>query len=90
MKLVLDIKNTSKAIAPSKDNIILYDGKNWYITTKQEIFEEYEKTIDKKINELSNLIETLRNDNTTFKQNVSKQIISMSDIVEGVYKNNKE
>lgn len=90
MKIALEVNNLKKGIKPSKNDIIIFDGKNWYVTTKKDLFGEYERMIDAKILELSTLIETLRSDNTAFKQNVSQQIVSMSDIIESVYKNNKE
>lgn len=49
MKIELEIKNVPKAIAPTKDNIILYDGKQWYITTKQDLFKEYDERFKAKI-----------------------------------------
>lgn len=34
MKIMLEVQNTKKGIKPSKDNIIIYDGDSWYVTTK--------------------------------------------------------
>ena len=35
MKLILEVKNNKKIINPSRDDILLYDGKEWFVTTKK-------------------------------------------------------
>lgn len=77
MKLILDIKNNKKAIRPSKDNVILYDGKEWYITTKQDLFKEYEEYFKKKIAECEGKIQEL----DAFKGEIAQQILDLQEIV---------
>lgn len=73
MKTVLDVKNMSGVMKPNVNNVILYNGKEWYVTTKQDLFREY----DKKIKELEKLIE----ENAKFKKEVSSQLAEMSEII---------
>ena len=86
MKIALEVKNNSKIIKPSKNNVLLYDGKQWYITTKEDIFAEYEARIDKKLRQLDNLIRALEKDNADFKEDVSKDILAISNVVKELYK----
>lgn len=73
MKTVLDIKNMGGVMKPEKNNVIMYDGKEWYVTTKQDLFKEY----NKKIEELEKMIE----ENKKFKKDVSAQLVEMSEII---------
>ena len=84
MKIVLDVKNASSLKEPRKDQIIIYDGKQWYVTTRQILFEEYEEKIDSKLHELEEKALALEADNKEFKNSVSKDIIKMSEVVEGI------
>ena len=56
MKIGLEVKNPKKAIRPSQNDIILYDGKQWYVTTKEELFKAFESRLEKKEKELDNKI----------------------------------
>ena len=87
MKIALEVKNNSKIIRPSKNNVIIYDGKEWYVTTKEELFGEYEKRIDSKCEKLQGLVNELKEENKNFKNTISKQMVDISNIVESMYKN---
>lgn len=77
MKLILNVKNSTKAVKPSSDNVILYDGKDWYVTTKQELFKEY----NSKLKEFEKVIE----ENKEFKKEVAAQIVEMSNLIKSLY-----
>lgn len=81
MKIALNVKNTSKIVKPSKDNIILYDGCEWYVTTKNDLFCEYQAKIDALILENNQV----KQDNERFKQEISSQILKMSEIIRNLY-----
>lgn len=85
MKLGLDIKNPRKAIRPSKDDIIIYDGKQWYVTTKEDLFKEFEERISTKEKELDDKIEEMNE----FKVKSAKQIATIAQIVEDFIKEDK-
>ena len=77
MKILLDVKNVSKALKPSPENVMLFDGKDWYVTTKQQLFKEY----DEKIAELDLMIK----ENKEFKKNVASQLLEMSELIKNLY-----
>lgn len=77
MKVVLEVKNISKVVKPSTNHVMLYDGKQWYITTKQDLFKEY----DEKIKEL----ELLKKENEKFKKDVLSQLMKMGEIIKKLY-----
>lgn len=52
MKLILDVKTNRKMINPSVNDLILYNGTEWYITTKQDLFKEYDQHFADKLAEL--------------------------------------
>lgn len=77
MQVVMDIKNMSKITKPSVNNVILYDGKTWYVTTKQELFKEY----DLKLKKFEEMIE----ENKKFKKEIASQLMEMSDFIKKLY-----
>lgn len=77
MKFAVDVKNMKKAISPSKGDVIMYDGKNWYITTKEDLFKEYQDKIDARIAEADRKLAEV----DTFKAQISSQLIEMSEII---------
>ena len=86
MKLILDIKNGKKAIKPTKDDIILYNGKEWYIVTKQELFKEYNERFEEAIAEC----EAKEQEMDAFKVEIAQQILDLQEIVKAiVLKENK-
>lgn len=85
MKIALEVKNGARIMKPSKNNVILFDGKEWYVTTKQDIFAEYEMKIEAKLNALQALIDELAADNEAFKSEVSNDILAINKIVKKLY-----
>lgn len=77
VKVALEIKNGSKVFKPKKGDVIIFDGKEWYVTTKEDIFAEYQAKVDAKLNDVENELVSLRQ----FKSDVSSQIIEMSEII---------
>lgn len=87
MKINLEVKNPGKALRPSKNDIILYDGKQWYVTTKEELFREFynrleakEKQVDHKLRECDDKIVEM---NEQRRKN-AEQIIQFGEIIEGL------
>ena len=85
MKIGLEIKNPKKAIRPSRNDVILFDGKEWYVTTKEELFKEFEgrlnakeKELDDKIAECNQKILELKD----LKKANAEQILKIASIVE--------
>ena len=85
MEVMLDIKNVPKAMNPTQDSVIVFDGKTWYLTTKQDLLEDAYKVLKKCQEEL----EEIKQENREFKSNVSSQLVIMSDAIKALYEVNK-
>lgn len=81
MNVVLNIKNTSKVIKPTKNSVLLYDGKDWYITTKEKLFEEWTNLLS----QCDSKLEELENQNTEFKREVGQQLKQMTDLIHKLF-----
>ena len=84
MKLGLEIKNPKKVIKPSTNDVILYDGKAWYVTTKQDLFKEFEERIAKKEKELDSKIKECNSkiaEVDNLKKDVANQLLTFGEIV---------
>jgi hypothetical protein len=86
MKIGLEIKNISRAIKPKKDDVIIFDGKEWYITTKKDLFKEYEDKIDAKLEQFNKMIAS----NADFKKEISGQMVEMSETIKKFIKTQGE
>ena len=81
VKVGLNIKNGSKVFKPKAGDVIIFDGKDWYVTTKDDIFREYQEKVDAKLTEVTEQLETERKENEEFKANISSQIVEISENV---------
>lgn len=82
MKIAIDVKNMKKAIRPSSGDVIMFNGNDWYITTKEDLFKEYQEKVDAKLSEVENELLELRR----FKTEVSSQLIEMSEVIKSFVK----
>lgn len=85
MRIALDIKNMSKLKRPTVNDVIVYDGKEWYITTKSDLLKEAnnllaecQKTLEQIKKESKDFKQQYKNDMETFKKDVSKHIIEIT------------
>ena len=81
MKVVLSVKNTSKIINPSENDVILYDGKQWYVTTKEEMFKEWTVLL----NQANQKLQDLEDQNTQFKKEVGSQLREMTELIHKLF-----
>ena len=88
VKVGLNIKNGSKVFKPKAGDVVIFDGEDWYITTKDDIFREYQEKMDAELAKveakLAEVTEKLRTElekNEQFKREVSSQIIEISENV---------
>lgn len=84
MKLAIDVQNANKILTPSPNNVIVFDGKRYYVTTREDLFREYELRCDKLLTEAKEKIAQLETDNANFKKEISSQISTMAEIIEGL------
>lgn len=77
VKVGLNIKNGSKTFKPKAGDVIIFDGKDWYVTTKEDIFKEYQDKVDAKLQEVDNELREIRD----FKVGISQQMIELGETV---------
>ena len=81
MKVVLSVKNTSKIMKPSENSVILYDGEQWYVTTKEKLFKEWTDLLAQSTQKLQDLEEQ----NTQFKREVGSQLREMTELIHTLF-----
>jgi hypothetical protein len=81
MEVILDIKNVPKAMNPTHDNVIIFDGSTWYLTTKQDLMADAYKLLD----ECKTELEKLKEENQNFKNEVNSQLKIMSNAIKKLY-----
>lgn len=84
MKIAITLKNTSRGLKPTHNDVILFDkdANEWYVTTKKDLLKESEELLEKCKNELVEL----KKENEDFKVNVAKQLVEMSTALERILK----
>ena len=86
MKMALEVKTNKRALRPTRDDVIIYDGKDWYITTKQDLFKEYEEKLDAKVKACDEKLTAI----TNFQTEISRQMVEYGNLIkELVQKENK-
>lgn len=80
MKIAIDVKTNKKAIRPSPDNIIIYDGKDWYVTTKKDLFAEYDKKFEDKLEECDVKIKEMKD----YQISISKQMLEYNELIKEI------
>ncbi len=85
MEVMLDIKNVPKVMKPTQNDVIVFNGKQWYITSKESLLQDAYKILEKCKLEL----EKLKKENKDFKNEVNEQLGFMSDAIKALYEVNK-
>ena len=86
VKVGLTIKNGSKVFKPKKGDMIVFDGKDWYVTTKEDIFAEYQEKVDAQLQEVQRELQELRQ----YKGEVASQMSEMGTLVKNFIKSQGE
>ncbi len=81
MEVILDVKGVSKIMNPTQDSVIAFDGKQWYLTSKESLLEDSYKLIEEARQEL----EKIKAENQEFRQKVAKQLFDMSELIKKLY-----
>jgi len=77
LKVGLEIKNGSKIFKPKKGDVVIFDGKEWYVTTKDDIFKEYQDKVDAKLAEVNIKVAEMEQ----YKKDTSAQIAEMAAVI---------
>lgn len=77
VKVGLSIKNGSKVFKPKAGDVIIFDGKDWYITTKDDIFKEYQDKVNAKLREVDIKLQETEN----FKTEISEQMVELGETI---------
>ena len=80
-KISLDVRNVKKIIRPTRNDVILYDGKEWYVTTKEDLFKDFNDRIEEREEEFEKRMKKLNDALKEFEQikvDNAKQIAAMS------------
>lgn len=72
MQIAFTVKNTSRAIKPAQDDVLLYDGKIWYVTTKKDLFREYDTRFEEKLRECNNVIYEMAQEKERMKAEINE------------------
>ncbi|MCR4661693.1 MAG: hypothetical protein K5765_06840 [Clostridia bacterium] len=86
MNVALTVKNTSKILKPTKDDVLIYDGKMWYVTTKEDLFKEWTKLL----NEANEKIQQLEKQNLEFKKEVGLELQQMTNLIAQLFEHKGE
>lgn len=82
MRIAIDVKNMSRMKEPSANDVIVYDGRQWYVTTKDDILKEANETLSK----CEKTLARLEAENQEFKQQTSKDIIEIAETTKKLLK----
>lgn len=77
VKVGLNIKNGSKVMKSKEGDVIIFDGKDWYVTTKDAIFKEYQEKVDAKLEQVQEKLVDMEN----YKKDISQQMKTMSEAI---------
>lgn len=80
MKIALEVSNKGKAIRPSTNNVIIYDGKQWYVTTKTELFKEYDEKFTTKLEECEEKLAEIK----AFQKEIAAQMVEYGEIIKAI------
>lgn len=81
MKIALTVKNSSRVLQPMENDVIIYDGNIWYVTTKENLLKEANELLK----EMRTELEKTKKENSDFKKQVASQMLEMSKLIEKLY-----
>ena len=75
-----------KTLEPKKGDVIIFDGKDWYVTTKDDIFAEYQEKVNAGLQEVQRELQELRR----YKGEVASQMAEMGTLIRDFIKSQGE
>ena len=80
MEIAFTVKNTARGLKPEKNDVLIYDGKLWYVTTKQALFREYDQHFAEKIEECNAKIREMNE----LKAELARQMLEYGQLIREV------
>lgn len=80
MEIAFTVKNMSRGLKPKEDDVLVFDGKIWYITTKQNLFREYDEHFAEKIEECNAKIREMNE----LKAELARQMLEYGQLIREV------
>lgn len=77
LKVGLEIKNGSRIFKPKKGDVIIFDGKEWYVTTKDDIFKEYQEKVNAELALVESKVEEMEN----FKKETAATVSELAQVI---------
>lgn len=86
MEVIIKVKNISRVFNHKQGDVIVCDGKDWYITTKEDILKDAYNLIE----ECKAELDKTKAENAEFKKTCAKQIKDLSDAIQILLKDREE
>lgn len=90
MKVVFEVKrnkeNGKSSLNIKKGDVLLYNGSEWYVTTQEELFMEYNKKINNAITEYDRKFKALEKEYEQFLTEYTEQNTKLINLIEGLVK----
>lgn len=90
MKIVIDLKDSAKTQSFKKDDVLLFDGKKWYVTTKSSLLEDLEKRYNLAVAKIDRKMAELDQKYATFMQQYNEQNAKLLPIIEHLLAEDEE
>jgi len=90
MKIVIDVKNGSKTQNFGKNDLIVYDGKQWYVTTVEDLYSHLEKRYNDMIAKMDQKINDIKTSYAEFLLAYNEQNSKLLPIIENLLEKDEE
>lgn len=87
MKLAIDVKNTSKI---KKDDVLIYDGKEWYVMSKEVLLSDLNKRCEDFFAKMSREFIDMKKSYAEFMQKYNEQNQKLLPIIEDMLEKDEE
>ena len=88
--IVIDLKSDSKTLNFKKNDVILYDGKQWYITSKESLLADLEDRCTKVIAKVDQKMHELGEQYSEFLLKYNQQNAKLLPIIENLLEKDEE
>ena len=90
MKIVIDLKNGSKTTKLQKNDVIIYDGKQWYTTSKESLLADIKEECTDMLAKMDRKMIEMRQDYAEFMRQYNETNARLLPILERLLEEDKE